>query len=246
MRLDQHSLTPQLLLAKSFHLICSPARCVDLVQGILSRRRALDDDDDDDDAASAPLFIWEPVPDLCTPEELPACYEALKHVDVVSPNHAELCAFFDVKAHHDSGDTAFEAITDCASKFLGSGVGRNGKGAVVVRVGKDGCYTATRDSRRFLPAFHQEGSGKVVDPTGGGNAFLGGFAVGLVRGQATAGITRFEEATLWGAVAASFAIEQVGMPQLGVSADGRETWNGESVLGRLESLKSRLATYVQP
>lgn len=185
------------------------------------------------------------MPDLCTPEELPACYEALKHVDVISPNHGELCAFFDEKAHYDGGETAFKTISTCAAKLLQSGVGKNGAGAVVVRVGKEGCYVSTRTSKRYLPAYHQEGTGKVVDPTGGGNTFLGGFAVGLVRGQASPGITVMEEAALWGSVAASFAIEQVGMPRLQPSDDG-ETWNGDSVLGRLEALKSRLATYIQP
>jgi hypothetical protein len=52
---------------------------------------------------NAPLFIWEPVPDLCIPEELERCYEALKLVDIVSPNHQELASFLgkatDVVAH---------------------------------------------------------------------------------------------------------------------------------------------------
>jgi len=197
-------------------------------------------------ASPAPLFIWEPVPDLCTPAELEACYEAIKYVDVISPNHGELCAFFGESPHHDNGDTAFETVTSCAQKLLHSGIGKDGTGAVVVRVGKDGCCVATREAQRFLPAYHQEGTGKVVDPTGGGNAFLGGFAVGMVRGEAALGQARFEEASTWGSVAASFAIEQVGMPQLGRSTERGELWNGESATDRLDALKLRLATYIQP
>jgi sugar/nucleoside kinase (ribokinase family) len=75
----------------------------------------------------------------------------------------------------------------------------------------------------------------VVDPTGGGNGFLGGLAVGLVR-------TDFDvvEAARWGSVAASFTIEQVGMPQLTASTDDTtELWNGVSVQERLRDFQQR-------
>ena len=80
---------------------------------------------------------------------------------------------------------------------------------------------------RWLPAVHQD-AGKVVDPTGGGNGFLGGLAVALTRGKGP------EEAAAWGSVAASFVVEQVGMPTLGKDEEGRETWNGVSVEERLQ------------
>lgn len=35
-RLDQHSLTKEMLRSKSFHLICSPSRCVELAHGYVS------------------------------------------------------------------------------------------------------------------------------------------------------------------------------------------------------------------
>lgn len=85
--------------------------------------------------------------------------------------------------------------------------------------------------------------GRVVDPTGGGNTFLGGLAVALARGKS------IEEACAWGAVAASFAIEQVGMPRL--EADGKneeeeeeeisEKWNGERVQDRLSEYMKRVS-----
>ena len=64
LRLDEESLTDTLLFSKSFHLICSPARCIALTRSILRRRKILDPD------APKPIFIWEPVPDLCKPTEL--------------------------------------------------------------------------------------------------------------------------------------------------------------------------------
>ncbi len=75
---------------------------------------------------------------------------------------------------------------------------------------------------------------QVVDPTGGGNAFLGGFAVAVARGKA------LDEAAVWGNVAASFAIEQVGVPVLGCDAEGRETWNGCRVEDRCAAYEATL------
>ncbi|KAL8407917.1 hypothetical protein RB594_006647 [Gaeumannomyces avenae] len=77
-------------------------------------------------------------------------------------------------------------------------------------------------------------SAGVVDPTGGGNAFLGGLAVAMARGRPV------EDAALWATVAASFAIEQVGVPVLAVGPDGEETWNGVRVGDRVAEYFGRL------
>jgi hypothetical protein len=86
----------------------------------------------------------------------------------------------------------------------------------------------------WVPAYHGDSS-KVIDPTGGGNAFLGGLAVALARGKG------LEEAARWGSVSASFAIEQVGMPALGQDGEGKEAWNGIRVEERLGEFERRLA-----
>ncbi|SPQ20048.1 efa4c77c-919c-4331-8a7c-1013580c39dc [Thermothielavioides terrestris] len=99
---------------------------------------------------------------------------------------------------------------------------------------------------KWVPAYYGDGYNKsrdgggdaarekVVDPTGGGNTFLGGLAVALARGKS------IEEACVWGHVAASFAIEQVGFPVLSVDEEGRETWNGVRVEDRLREFQERL------
>jgi sugar/nucleoside kinase (ribokinase family) len=84
----------------------------------------------------------------------------------------------------------------------------------------------------WLPAVHADAS-KVIDPTGGGNAFLGGLAVGLARGKG------LKESAMMGNVSASFAIEQVGMPQLRRNENGLETWNGEVAETRLGRYRER-------
>lgn len=79
-----------------------------------------------------------------------------------------------------------------------------------------------------------DGKSPVVDPTGGGNAFLGALALALARGRS------LEEAAVWGNVAASFAIQQVGVAELAHDDDGRETWNGERVEDRWTAYEDRL------
>lgn len=94
---------------------------------------------------ASPLFIWEPVPDLCVPSELETCREALKHVQAVSPNHMELASFFGASANQGE-DVDREIVEKCAADWLSSGIGQDGSGVVVVRCGKDGCYVASRKS----------------------------------------------------------------------------------------------------
>lgn len=239
LRLDHRALVgTQLLWAKSFHLICSPLRCMELVEAILALRRQ-------PDAASTPrpLFIWEPVPDLCTTDEWDNCLQALKYVDVVSPNHSELGGFFGKDTNgKDSVDSRL--IEQLCDQWLQSGVAAHGHGGIVVRCGKDGCLVTRNGLRKWLPAYHQSAD-KVVDPTGGGNGFLGGLAIGLVRAGDTPGIENLEEAAIWGSISASFAIEQVGMPVLSHDTHS-ETWNGVRVQDRLVDFRSRLASYIQP
>jgi sugar/nucleoside kinase (ribokinase family) len=231
-RLTADDLTPELLAAKSFHLICSAVRCGELVQRLKERRAEVLEK-----SSPEPIIVWEPVPDLCTPEELENTKSALKCVDVLSPNHEELGALFGFE--HSAGVNK-QMVEKHAEELVASGIRANGNGVIVVRSGKEGCYIARSGSDKtscWLPAYHTDQK-KVVDPTGGGNGFLGGLAVGLVR-------SRFDvvEAARWGSVSASLCIEQVGMPQLTApaSAGKSELWNGISVEDRLRELKERTA-----
>jgi hypothetical protein len=88
--------------------------------------------------------------------------------------------------------------------------------------------------RWFPPYLDEKEQHRVVDPTGGGNGFLGALAVALARGVA------LEEAACWGSVSASLCIEQVGMPVLGANNDGQETWNGDRVHDRLQKFMNRI------
>lgn len=191
---------------------------------------------------SKPIFIWEPVPDLCTKDELDNACKALKYIHVVSPNHTELASFFGKSASRE-GEIDKEVLADCSDQWLKAGVGSQGEGAVVVRSGKEGCYVASREKSRWMPAYHQS-QDKVVDPTGGGNAFLGGLAIALSRAQFFPSLHNIEHAVAHGSIAASFAIEQIGMPKLTIMAE-EELWNGESAESRLKVYLGRLDRYIQ-
>ena len=280
-RLTAEDLTPTLLQARSIHLICSPLRCQQLVTDIIARRKAACPE-----TYSRPVFIWEPVPDLCTPDELLNCTNTLPIIDICSPNHSELAGFMgDDGLDPETGEISTVAVERSCEQLLASMPLQSF--TLVVRAGDKGCYIAKNGGRkrqlpsaanpkrkkkhhargglqmdtdmealfagllqdadgsiareeievdpgieRWIPAYHRSAD-KVVDPTGGGNTFLGGMAVALARGHGV------EEAAVWGSVAASFAIEQVGMPTLEKGDDG-EKWNGVDVMARLREMEARL------
>lgn len=181
---------------------------------------------------------------MCIPDELENCYKALQYVDVISPNHVELASFFGEHDTHDDMKLLGRLCNDLRTKGF-----RRSAGAVVVRTGRRGCYIADGERHTALPAYyrpandigeHGPSSEKVVDPTGGGNAFLGGFCVALARSCQFEGLSIVETAAVYGSVAASFAIEQVGMPELGSSKDSTELWNGGSASARLHEFEQRV------
>ncbi|QVM11316.1 hypothetical protein D8B26_005969 [Coccidioides posadasii str. Silveira] len=250
LRLDQNSLTRSLLMSNTFHMVCSPLRCCELVQGILERRadvlRRLDFKSSR--TIARPIFVWEPVPDRCCEEELQNLYKAIRYVDVVSPNENELARFF--------GKTTWENRNgedrEMAEAIVRMGIGPSGDGTLVIRAGKDGCYTFSRHGVLHLPAFKFV---DVVDPTGAGNTFLGALAQGLMsHGRTPFNIIhemlggskawqdiqnkwgdegKLPAALICAIVAASFAIEQIGMPKISLPADGLEYWNGSHYTDRL-------------
>ena len=206
-----------LLRARCAHLVCSPTRAAGLRNELLA-------------AGARQMTVWEPVPDLCTPAHREGMLRAAGLMEVVSPNAEELAAFW---ADEELPEGEWERAETLAER-----VKEAGAGTVVVRAGKLGCLVVGREGAVRLPAYYEEvGEGnhrKVVDPTGGGNAFVGGLGVGMARGVGMV------EAAAMGTVAASFAIEQIGIPMLTHGADGKELWNGERVSNRLEEYRQRL------
>lgn len=70
--------------------------------------------------------------------------------------------------------TGFSDVEQAAKSLLEQGVK-----IVVVTLGADGAYVLNKDKGQFIPAF----SGKVVDTTGAGDSFWGGFLYKIVTGK---------------------------------------------------------------
>lgn len=242
--------TERLSGSKTYHLTCGPVHCVKLVTAITERRARIDPHGLTGLCImKRAIFVWRPLPCSCRPSELLHFYEALKYVDVISPNFAELLALFGT--HLDSSEPLIR-LKDGCNRLLALGFG-NRPSAVVVRIGEQGCYIASLKRHTVMPAYHtcpdqltdEERSTRpyrVVDTTGAGHAFLGGFCIGLLNDPHPLGLTEFEVAAIYGSVAASFAIEQVGMPKLShhPGTSKKERWNDEAVRDRLTEFERRI------
>ncbi|KAK4232789.1 Ribokinase-like protein [Achaetomium macrosporum] len=189
--------------------------------------------------AAQPLMVWEPAPASCHPAKRDAHLETAKCVDIYSPNHIELLATFGSGVGPPAEEFHRKTIEEQALRILDSGVGRDGDGAVVIRCGEHGCVVVSRSyPARWFPAYHRGSeSSRVVDATGAGNAFLGAFAVTFAIAS------DLTEAAIAGSVAASFAIEQVGLPDRS-SRHGKEMWNGEEFSARVDRFRTMLETTV--
>lgn len=226
-----------LLGSRCFHFFLDPTEIIDQTAQLLELR-------EESGITEPPFIVWEPRAYACTPGYLRNIIEALRVVDVFSPNHIELAQTvgMDVPAMPDKD--AFERL--CAPLM----VERSGPGAreiLVTRAGAMGCFVKTETQSVLLPAYHSPSkdatadiASKVVDTTGAGNAFLGAFAMGLMQSSGDV-----IHAACAGNVGASFAVEQVGVPALTISEDREELWNGEEVSTRMQVYKTRLGVSSQ-
>ena len=218
----------------SFHFLADPEELIEQVKQLLVLRREAC-------ISARPFMLWEPRPSSCRLSNLNAMFMAVREVDVFSPNHVELFAAFGkpVPAPFDAS-----SVEQLALPFKTSGIGPTGQGCVVIRAGENGCFIAsTTQAPTWLPAYYEPFKGtniaattpikNPVDPTGAGNAFLGAFAIGSLD---TCSVF---DAACYGAVGSSFAVEQIGLPNL-TNVNGEELWNGENAFARLEEYRTRL------
>ncbi|PYH48449.1 ribokinase family protein [Aspergillus saccharolyticus JOP 1030-1] len=264
LRLEPSMLSDAQVLSKTFHMVCSSSRCISIVQEILRRREELHREGKVPSSVSAtqrPIFVWEPVPDLCTPEEQETFLAANRVVDVVSPNELELGMMFGQPGWSE-GTSHGKAIVE---RILAEGIGPDGNGHLVIRAGKDGSYSFSRRQRIWLPAYHQPDTSMpspVVDPTGAGNSFLGALTQGMISSGRTPAIIvtsvlarsrawqeavkaggandSFLPALVFATVAASFVVEQIGVPHISTATDGRELWNETEFTERVRLYTQRL------
>jgi sugar/nucleoside kinase (ribokinase family) len=151
----------------------------------------------------AASLVWEPAfhHEHCSRDELAA---VLPEVELFSP---------DLDAARKM--TAQQSPEDIVATFLSWGAP-----LVALRMGATGSLLGCSDGQMWhIPAV----TTTVVDVTGAGNAYCGGFLVALADGHAPL------EAALRAAVSASFEIEQFGVPRF----DGEFAQRAEERLRRL-------------
>jgi sugar/nucleoside kinase (ribokinase family) len=95
-------------------------------------------------------------------------------------------------------DSAIEAIHKLGAKI------------VVVTLGEDGAVISTGDTTYYVPAYKPE---KVVDPTGAGDAFIGGFLAEYVYGE------NYLRCACVGSAVASLVVEGIGPTSFGDKAE---------------------------
>jgi sugar/nucleoside kinase (ribokinase family) len=130
-------------------------------------------------------LAWEPAPSqlAASPAEVRA---ALAQVALFSPDLGEAQALTGEQAP----DRMLEQLLGWGARVVG------------MRMGARGSLVATAGSRYRIPAVPTT----IVDVTGAGNAYGGGFLVGLGSGLGVV------DAAARAAVSASFALEQFGVP----------------------------------
>ena len=143
-----------------------------------------------------PLAVCDTM-DLCINIARPELMNLLAEVDGVIMNDEEAMQ-----------------LTDCRNVVsAGREVLKNGpRHFVVVKKGEHGAILVHRDGVASIPAFPADLS-QVIDPTGAGDTFAGGFMAHLAR----TGKHDFEtlrHAMAWGTVLASFTIEAFGLDRL--------------------------------
>jgi len=78
---------------------------------------------------------------------------------------------------------------------------------VVIKKGEHGCLVQSRDFTAAIPAYPHH---KVIDPTGAGDTFAGGFMGYLSRARGL-DLSNVKRAAVYGTVAASFNVEGFGL-----------------------------------
>lgn len=194
--------TTNMISAACFHFFDIPEAVNIQIDEIIKLRALLG-------TKSRPLYVWEPQAKSCLPQTFEHHKAVVEKVDIFSPNHTELASFF---TDPSNGAVVFDKATVEQQAHAFMPVSSPHPFCIIIRCAEHGCFvlstSSTGEEGMWLPAYHLPGSNSVVDPTGAGNAFLGGATMGYLRHG------DFAMAATYGSVAASFAVEKVGLPDI--------------------------------
>ncbi len=121
--------------------------------------------------AGGALTIFNPAP--LRPDFQPSL---LKHVDILIPNESEFVGLVNGLGLGGRKTLTESALLKLSPARLHALCGRLGVPVVIVTLGARGCFISRQDGYLEVPAFPV----KPVDTTGAGDAFVGGFAAGLL------------------------------------------------------------------
>ncbi|KAI0532172.1 Ribokinase-like protein [Xylaria digitata] len=219
-----------LLVSKSFHFVCPPKEIPGNIT-LLQRLRA------------------EPVTALCEKKYFKEYLDVMRYVDVFSPNHHELVGLT-VGSEKEPERFSHRFIEKQALKFIQSGIGPGRDGLIAVRCGKYGCfYMKNEQEKGWVGTFYDHRRPEVKNVTGAGSAFIGAFMVAFVESRDP------RYSCFRGTVAASFALEQYGLPKKENNTlprdhpdyipGFRESWNGTDPFSRLGVLEAHSEMFYQ-
>jgi abhydrolase domain-containing protein 13 len=178
------------------HMLCSSDRVAGMVDSIKSQ------------FSNARWTMWEPSVPCCVNDKLQAFEKAAPLVDILSPNLTEMKQLFEDSKL--TGEKICEKLRALGAQLI------------VLRMGAKGSLVYTVESKFIrVPAYPIQ---RVVDVTGAGNSYCGGFLINYLQTQDPL------EAALHGAVSASFTVEQWGLPDIkSISDAGLHTYRLEQL-----------------
>ncbi len=143
--------------------------------------------------AAGVITIFNPAPAAALPDEI------YTYCDYATPNESEASMLTGV------------AVTDLASaRKAADGLLAKGVGCALITLGGQGSLLHSKTQSIHIPIFN---TGKVIDTTGAGDAFNGGFAAAIARGENP------ETAAVFGSAVAGISVTRRGtapsMPRLG-------------------------------
>jgi ribokinase len=104
----------------------------------------------------------------------------LRNVDILIPNESEFVALVRAQARLRRRSFDERALHALSRDELHGLCRQFGVPTVIVTLGSKGCFISESGGHAFIPAYRGM---HVVDTTGAGDAFCGGFAAGLVRNK---------------------------------------------------------------
>ncbi|MFT3869222.1 MAG: ribokinase [Nibricoccus sp.] len=102
----------------------------------------------------------------------------LNHTDILIPNETEFAALMNLLPQTGCSGFTEDTLKATTETQLHALCQSLGVPTVIVTLGARGCFVSREDGFVFIPAYTGI---KVVDTTGAGDAFVGGFAAGLVK-----------------------------------------------------------------